>query len=148
MNIQVGNNGSAVILYKNTTTLPKAIDLAGSINGNLQVAVKGDIKWPDKLSSFIQQTPEEKFEADRVVVGADGERNISRDGFSVYAENSMRSITESNKISISKPREDMVPERVTGELFFSPHVLKFELNRAYNATNGTNTITLQATLVG
>lgn len=42
----------------------------------------------------------------------------------------------------------MMPEKVTGEVFFNPNVLKFEFNRTYNPTNGTNTITLQATLVG
>lgn len=132
--IEVGADGQAAILHEHENTYPQAIDVAGSIDGKLQIAVKGNITWPEELAPFIPEDP-------MVAQAA-----LSK-GLSLSAESKVedRSYTVTRN---TKQRQDMIPEKVVGEIFFSPNVLRFELNRVYNPTNGTNTITLQATLVG
>lgn len=136
LTIEVGANGEAAVLHENENTYPRAIDVAWSINGKLEAAIKWNITWPEDLAPFIQATTASWIST----------QGISTRGLSLSAEDTVKSSSEV-VVRNSKQRQDMLPEKVVGEIFFSPNVLKFELNRTYNPTNGTNTITLQAMLI-
>jgi len=131
MRIDVGQNGQASIFYQNDSVYPRVIDASASINGKLELALKGEVIWPEGFAPFVEENPQDGLTL----------QNNTTNVVSLYS-------AETTKTATSKQRRDMLPITISWNLFFSPNVLNFELNRIYNPANGTNTITFVATLIG
>jgi hypothetical protein len=121
-------------MWESNSTFPRAIDVSVAIDGALTAALQGSIERPEELAPII---PEEQ------------EKTSVREP-TYNTMNSATAIRESyttvNKRYVS--RESMLPKKVTGKIFLDPLTIEFTATRTYNASNGTNTITVQATMVG
>gem|GEM_PF-2283622 len=92
MRIDVGQNGQASIFYQNDSVYPRVIDASASINGKLELALKGEVIWPEGFAPFVEENPQDGLTL----------QNNTTNVVSLYS-------AETTKTATSKQRRDMLP---------------------------------------